>query len=258
MDEYEKFFQQITAAVLGRKLTGLDDYSQWLMRDVQSMEKTTSVLSGKPVLLPPFDFFRKMKGRAVVMAEAYGTLGLRHLEENEVERLSLSNAQEMLGRISITTADTELGVNQNLTECSLYYNTFNCYRSSLLFQCKNCAYCFWPRMSVYSLGCQYLFDSQFCIKCYNSAVLNRCLEMSDCNNCTDSMFCYNCEGLSECMFCFNVKNLRYAVGNVPVAPAEYKALKARFLKEIGDELERTKALGFSIYNFGTERSSKPK
>jgi len=67
------------------------------------------------------------------------------------------------------------------------------------------------------------------------------------------MFCHNCEGLSDCMFCFNVKNKRYAIGNVEVGREKYLEVKKRTLAEIAAKLERKHDLELDIYNIGVKK-----
>lgn len=52
------------------------------------------------------------------------------------------------------------------------------------------------------------------------------------------------------MFCFNVKSKRYAIGNVEVGKEAYLAIKAKILKQVLEELERTASLKYDIYNIG--------
>lgn len=62
--------------------------------------------------------------------------------------------------------------------------------------------------------------------------------------------CHNIEDCQECMFCFNVKSLRYAIGNVEVGKERYLKIKRMVLDEISKKLEKDKNLGISIYNIG--------
>ena len=58
------------------------------------------------------------------------------------------------------------------------------------------------------------------------------------------------------MFCFNVKNLRYAVGNVVVGKEAYLEIKKRVLASIVSELEKTKRLRYDIFNICEGRKGK--
>ncbi len=249
MDEHEKMFQTITSVLLGQKLEGYKDYENWGLRSVAKMDKVKSNISDKIVYLPPFDFYQDIKSRVVEINEAYESVGKRKLSENDLESLSLGNAAKKLKEISITTPDTIFGVNTNISECSIYYDAHTCFKTCGMNQTKGAFYSFWPRKSEYTIGCYYVFSSQFCIKCYNSESLTRCFEVSDSNNCSDLFFSHNCENVRDSMFCFNAKNLKNAIGNVQLPLAKYKEIKAMLLKEIHERLKKDKTLDFDIFNF---------
>jgi hypothetical protein len=254
-DKLENAFQTITSVVLGTKLCGYRNYEKWLTRNVTNNEYGESLMSGKRIYLPPFDFYRDTKHNILTIEEAYGTQGKRQLTNEELEKLTFSNAKTMLKKLATTTPNTQYGENSNLIDCDFYYSSHFSYRCVALVKSKYCFYCFWPRQSIYSIGCFYTFSSQFCIKCYNSENLNRCFEMSDCSNCTDSMFCHNCENLNDCMFCFNVKSKRYAIANVEVGREGYLRIKQIVLGDIAKKLERNKELEFGVFNIGCHRRS---
>lgn len=246
--EFEKTFQAITSIIFGKKLSGYNDYSEWLSRDVLSQEETKSVLSGKSIYLPLFNFYPKLKSKLVTITEAYDVLGKQQISEQNLERLSFSNAAIILRDISTTTMDTEYGTNTNVSESSLYYSSHTCLRGVGLNRSKCAMYCFWPRFSEYALGCYYLFSSQFCIRCFNSENLTRCFEMSDCNNCSDSMFCHNSENLKNCMFCFNTKSKQYAICNVEIGREKYLEIRKLVMDQMIGVLEKEKTLKLSIFN----------
>ena len=247
-DELEKAFQSITLTVLGKKLVGYKDYESWLTENVMPSEYGTSIISGKRIYLPPFDFYRDIKHNILTIEEAYNNHGKNQLSLGELNSLTFSNAKTTLKKLATTTPNTQYGESSHLEDCDFYYSSHFSYKCVALVRSKYCFYCFWPRQSEYSIGCFYTFSSQFCIKCYNSENLNRCFEMSDCSNCTDSMFCHNCENLTNCMFCFNVKAKRYAIANVEVGREKYLEIRSVVLKQIYNELEAKKALRSNIFN----------
>ncbi|MBI5046376.1 hypothetical protein HZC07_01450 [Candidatus Micrarchaeota archaeon] len=251
MDSYEKMFQNITLAVLGKKLTGIYEYENWRTEYVEGMAKVKSTISNEEVIYPAFDFYKAMRTKMLTMDEAYNSIGKKQLTEKQVVELGISNAKDALKEICTTTPDTSMGVSSDLKDCSLYYSSHNCLKSSLMNESKCCAYCFWPRHSEYSLGCYYLFSSKFCIKCYNCENLNRCFELSDCNNCSDSLFCHNCENLNNCMFCFNTKAKKYAIFNVEIGKERYLEIKQKILLEITNRMETNKRLDFSIFSLSS-------
>ena len=253
---FDKTFQMMTALILGRKLSGFIDYEEWLLKHVSGMIKVKSVISDKEVYLPENEFYKEVKERVVTIEEAYEELGKKQITENELEKLSLSNAASTLRNISVTTSDTQYGTNSNLIECPMYYNSHYGFRAPALNQSKHVIYSFWPRQSEYMIGCHYVFSSKFCIKCYNCENITRCFEVSDSNNCSDCYFCHNCDNVSNSMFCFNVKSKRYAIANVEVGRKQYMKIREIVLNEIVGKLERDKMLEIDIYNLQLEPRSK--
>jgi hypothetical protein len=247
IQEFEKNFQMITGIVLGKKLVNHADYEKWLTRYVMTIEQEKSKISEKIVQLPPFQFYRDIRNNVVDIDEAYEILGKKQLSESELNAFSFSNAKTALKNISTTTPDTRYGVNSNILDCPLYYNSHSCYKSPALNKSRGCLYSFWPRYSEYLVGCYYTFSSKYCVKCYNSQDLTRCFEVSDSNNCSDCYFCHNVENLQNCMFCFNVKSKRYAIANVEVGPEAYSRIKKLLLDDILKKLEKDKDLKISVY-----------
>ncbi|MDD5172394.1 MAG: hypothetical protein PHF60_05155 [Candidatus ainarchaeum sp.] len=248
MDEYEKVFQTVTSVVLGRKLAGHADYERWLTRQVSSMGKARSVMSGKPVIFPEFEFFNAITHKMLTLEEAYEVAGKKHLSEEQVRGLSLANAAETLKDISITTPETIMGTCSMIKECAMYYDSTICYKSALMNTTKGSLYTYWPRHSEYVLGCHYAFSCNFCIRCFYSENLTRCFEVSDSANCSDCYFCYNCENLQDSMFCFNTKSKKHAIANVELPREKYKEIKQKVLDSIVKKLEKDKTLDASIFS----------
>lgn len=249
MEEIEKAFGETTSIVLGRKLSKMTDYEEWLLKHVKGkVEKRKSKISGKTVFVPSVEFYGRMGGNIVTLGESL-ELGKRHLGEEEVEKLSLENADKMLEKIKTTTPEIIYSRNIGTEESSCYGPTQHCYKVTFTWFSKLIAYSFWARDSERLFGCSNVAaQSSFCIKCHSSTKLTRCFEVNDSNNCADCYFCHNCENVQDSMFCFNAKNLRNAIGNVQLAPDEYRKIKARMLLQIADELEGKKGLVLDIFN----------
>jgi hypothetical protein len=56
--------------------------------------------------------------------------------------------------------------------------------------------------------------------------------------------------MQDVFFCFNVKNQRCSIGNSPLEPEKYRAVKKSLLEQLSAELERKKDLKLDIYNIG--------
>ncbi|MFA6530602.1 MAG: hypothetical protein WCT31_02640, partial [Candidatus Micrarchaeia archaeon] len=59
-----------------------------------------------------------------------------------------------------------------------------------------------------------------------------------------------CEGMSNAILCFNVKNLRYAVGNVVVGQEQFARVKKMMIEWLVKEIEENKKIEIDIYSIG--------
>ncbi|MFH1285010.1 MAG: hypothetical protein ABIH99_00330 [Candidatus Micrarchaeota archaeon] len=247
MADVENAFETTSELLLGKALKPLKKYEKWLLKRVEGVVDSKSVVSGRKVYTPPLEFFERVRSRIVTFDEAL-ELGKKELEKSELSDLSLASAEKKLKKIAYTTPEAELGRNLSISETALCADSSSTFRSSIAVYSKYAAYCFWPTACEYVFGCSILISSRFCIHCYNSAYLTRCFEVDSSTNCRDSYFCHNCEGLDNCMFCFNVKSKRYAIGNVEVGKERYEEIKRKILSEIMGELEKKGNLKQDIFS----------
>ena len=130
------------------------------------------------------------------------------------------------------------------------FNAINCYSGMGYAECKESAYCFWPRQSSYLFGSAMVFDSSFCIHAYYSKNLTRSFEIDGCTSCSDVYFSHNCENVRNSMFCFNAKNKNNAIGNAELPMEQYRNVKDMLVEQIADELVKNKDLKLDIFNIG--------
>ncbi len=243
----ENAFQKTSRILFGTALTGLEQYKDWLLQNVEPTLETRSVISGAAIYAPSSLFFSRILGNMVTMDESL-ELGRKSISEEQAEELSLSNASETLGELKRISPDVVFDRNTEITRCAAYMASHYCIDSSYVGFSKYLAYCFWPRESEYVFGSVLLFSSGFCINCYYSTNLSRCFELDNCDSCSDCYFCHNCENLRDCMFCFNTKGKRYAIGNVELGKEEYERIKKLLLADISRRLDKTKRIERNIYN----------
>ncbi len=252
LKEIEDAFQAVTKVVLGKPLPSLQSYEKWLYENQRQPQDSKSAISGKTIHNPPLRFYPYVTARAVKEDE-FMELGTRHISKQDVEKLELSNAAQVLENIRYYTPEAIVGQNIAVEECTLYFDSSYCYKVNSLNRVKFCAYSFWPREAEYLFGVDTVFNSKFVLKCYCSTNLTRCFEVANSTNCSDCYFCYNCDALSDCMFCFNTKSKRYAISNVEYPKEEYLHLKKLLLGQIASKLEKDKRLSLSIFNVGCKK-----
>jgi len=74
--------------------------------------------------------------------------------------------------------------------------------------------------------------------------------------CSDCYYSHNIENCQSCMFCFNVKNLRYAVGNAEVGREKFIAAKKILLDWINLHLRQEGKLDIDIYKIAEYKKGK--
>lgn len=250
----EAAFGKTTALLLGTPLRGIDSYRKWLERHIYLVEGKTSVAGGRIIWAVPYGIaVVEIPGQRIVAMDEALEIGKMSINECDAERISLQNAPQILKKLAFFPVEFRSGTNIGTSECATVIDSAFSYRTSDMVYSKYCGYTFYPRSTEHAFGCNQIFDSSFCINCYYSVKLTRCFEMDSCRGCSDCYFCHNCENVHDSMFCFNVKNLKYAIGNVQLAPDEYKRIKNAVLAQIANELEKNKSLKWDIYNVGSKK-----
>ena len=249
MAKIEKEFTLTAKLVLGVELFGIDRYSKWLSKDVLPIGTALSALSGREIHTPGLLFYEMSpKDRLIGVADVEEAGRELKLPADEAATLCTSNARERIGKIAFFCCERMNGSNTNNILVPLQVNASNCYHSSNIPFGKDCAYCTWPRNSEHCYGSARVFESAFAIRCFNSQKLSRCIELDNCRECTGSYFLHNCENVHDSMFCFNVKNLKYAIGNAEVGKEAFEKAKMVLLAEIATNLDKTGDCKRSIYN----------
>jgi len=254
MNKIEQGFADTTALLFGTRLEHLHDYSAWLQQDlVATILSFKSAITGSDVHVPQVDFFKPMKDNLVTANEAL-EFGKKSLTDTQVYSLNLSNASTMLKDIRITCCDWVFGEIIDVKKCVAYGPLQYGYKNAFCWWNKMIAYSCIIRTSEYLFGCSHVTDSSFCIKCYDSIKLNRCFEVSASQSCNACYFCHNCENLDDCMFCFNLRGKKYAIANIEIGKGNYLKVKQIIMKNIADELEKSKKLRFTIFNLSSSIS----
>ncbi|MCX6772695.1 MAG: hypothetical protein NTV88_02900 [Candidatus Micrarchaeota archaeon] len=252
-------FAETAHILLGKRLGPLIDYRNWLYNHVSQLISVPSAINGKAVYAEPlkYNLVEGAQKTFVKLGESF-KIADEKISEEELGKLSIENAAQVLEKIVYFTPEAEVGTNINVSACAAYGYAINALECWWPVKTKNAAYCGWSRESENTYGCSIIFSSKFCIKCFNSVNLNRCFEVSDSNSCTDCYFCHNCENCHDSMFCFNAKNLRYAVCNVEVGKGEYSRIIKLLLDGINAKLEKNKSLEYGIYDISGKAKAKKK
>lgn len=256
MRPMEEAFSSTSRIVLGAQLDGLGRHAPWLTRHIQKGERRQSVASDRDVFVGTYAKYGQVPpSRMVTEGEAL-QLSKPAKKPEEMERITLANAHELISDVAYFHLDYHAFTNKNIIDCMAYAYSSNCFNCFPCVEIKDSAYNFWPRSSEHLFGCGVMFDSQFCINCYQSVKLSRCFEVDSSRDCSDCYFSHNIENCASCIFCFNVKNKKYAIGNVEVGREKFLAAKKILLEWIGSKLEKEGSLALDIYNIAEWKKGK--
>jgi len=250
MARIEQEFSNTSKLILGSALSGgIDRYSTWLSRNVFEVKKAKSAISGSEIYTSRLLFSeRAPKDRLIGADEAPDAGAQLKLTETEASALNLASIRNVIGKVAFFCCERKIGINENNIKVPIQINSSNCYSVSNIPFGKDCAFCTWPRNSEHCYGSARTFMCSFVIRCFNSLKLSRCLECDCCRDCTGAYFCHNCENVHDSMFCFNVKNLRYAIGNAEVGKETFEKAKKLLLMELTSSLGKTHDYKRSIYD----------
>ncbi|VVC04185.1 Uncharacterised protein [Candidatus Bilamarchaeum dharawalense] len=252
--ELEKEFSNTTRILLGESLSGIDDYGSWLGKHIPLPHPAKSAVSDKIVWnFPTLNFMgRKISTKRSISMEEMGMVNQTKFTFDDIKS---SDLKDMMTRI-VTPIAYAIGnyrwrTYTNVDKCGgAGDGMFLYYGDDLYGGIKNVAYSNYTMYSQNMFGCHNTPYSQFCIHTYNSVKVTRAFEVDGCYHSSDILFCHNSEGLTDCMFCFNVKNKRYAIGNIEVGREQYMRVKKILLQTITSQLMKTRALDFDIYSIG--------
>ncbi|MCX8194830.1 MAG: hypothetical protein N3G22_01860 [Candidatus Micrarchaeota archaeon] len=244
----EKAFADTAKLLFGKPYSQIDRYAKWLNQYTARLEDGKSCASGKRIVVPEhLDFHFYPRNRLLTEEEA-GFIGEKlQISHQELERLSIKNAAEIISKIAYFCPNWTLGTVKNAIDAIINFESSNCYKNILNINSKYSAFGYWARDSEYVFGGNEVRNSSFCINCYHSAKLQRCFEVDASRNCSDCYYCHDIENCRDCMFCFNVKNLRYAIGNFEIGREKYLEIKKKVLEELNEELEKSSAIRLSIF-----------
>ncbi len=250
----EEAFTNASSVVLGKKLSGIDNYAEWLSRHTVVTHDSASVLSSTKLQVSGYPVMKELPAARLVTQEEALVLGEKlNAKEALASSPSLSNAVELLSPIAYFPPERRLGTYKNLVACQWGSGSTDCYRTVVASHDKCCGYNAWPRNSEHIFGSGLVFHSEFCFKCFDGVSLKRCFELDSCRDCSDTWLSHNVEGMQNSIFCFNTKSKRYAVGNAEVGKEQFRRVKALVQSYVLSELEKKKDCPLSIFNVGCNK-----
>ncbi|MEW6529187.1 MAG: hypothetical protein AB1391_04820 [Candidatus Micrarchaeota archaeon] len=246
-EETENAWRSTSRIVLGKELQDMDKYSDWLSKNVDFYDIATeqSPITGANVYIAK-KYWKLENLTEVFVGMEKEQLNLLHLDKAVLSKsfLEIAKSAKRIAFISLYCSEKCI----NLDVPIVCINAINSYKTIMSVLSKNVAFSFWPRESTNIFGSSVVFSSAFCINAHYVQDVTRTFEVDMAVNSSDIYFCHNVEGLSDGMFCFNAKSMRNAIGNVEYSKDDYAKLKGNLLRQISEELEKTKKLKWNIYN----------
>lgn len=241
LSQLNKAWRNTCKILLGKEVGDMLEFSDYLKKYTDPIEKRKSFLSGKDVTISSN---RISKNARIIgheeMKEYEARIGSLSLNINDVKDID-SIVRALQERVCYA-GNIVLGNSHNVADSHRCVNTVYAYNCQDVYDGKYVAYTTSIRSPEYSFGCCFGGDIQFCIKVLDPYKQTRCLETYHCNVASDSYYSASLEDCTNCIFSFNQRNKHYLIGNAPLAKEKYAQLKAKLVSEIADELKRKKSL----------------
>ena len=247
----EKAWASTCKVLFGEEAGSLPQYEKWLAELVDPTVVRKSSISGKEVIYSTANYSESAKSinlDEVDFNRKYPPLSINQIKDIDSIASAIGDRAYYSGNVVLGNSKY-VEKSANISDCFYIYNT------TLSSNDKYMAYCTQCRLDSYGFGGNAFSESEFCLKCHELTRVKRCFEtwMTQ-----DSANCYYSHGLkncADCMFSFNLRNKRFAIGNLELPPDKYKGIKAKLLSEMLSGLKRDKRLPSLIEIAG--RCGKP-
>jgi hypothetical protein len=252
----EEAFGKTTRLLLGKELHPSEKYAQWLLERAVKVRKVRGALGGPAYKLEGLPQVAQIPADRLVPLSEQAKSAESRIEIGEGESPGLDEIFSRVSKKALLCFEFEDGANEDCVDVAEKFGGAHNYR---LVDCTNGKY---SGFGTSSINSEYIFggylrilNSQFCINCFDSTGLARCFEVDSSYTCKDSYLCHNCENVENAILCFNVKAMRYAVGNTEVGKEEYERIKKMLCGHMASELEARGKLGFDIFSIPKGKKS---
>ena len=236
--ELNKSWKTTCNVLFGREVGELGLFQDWLSALNPKLAHAPSTITGKDITYFIADYCEGSKRAS--LDEIWKLKKFPALSINEIK-----DVDTLVGAIqdrAYYTGDVVLG-NSNFIERSS-----NCKDSHYVLESGAISDSKYVCSSARIKECEYNFGSDgtgvsnFLIRGFECYKLMRCLEAWKSQTSSD---CYYVNGVldsSNCMFCFNVRNKRYAIGNLELPKDKYLSIKQRLVSEMAEQLSKRHSL----------------
>lgn len=234
-DHLNKAWKSTCRILLGEEMGELREYEGWLKEYLPEVGRRQSHISGKETVLAMDDYCKDANFVSLdEMKEKSVSLNINEIKDIDSILESISENWEycgyrVLGNSKFVESSDLVMDSQYVADSTNIQQSMNIFASTMI------------RMnSQYAFGSAGFGKGEFVIRSVNAFNIKRCFESHFFADCSDLYFCYNNFGCHDMMFSFGQKNKRHTIGNLPLQPENYLALKKKLLGEIADELKKNK------------------
>ena len=253
LDNLDRRWRNVCKVLFKEDIGPLSDYAAWLAKNNEPVAHRKSSLSGKDVAyaigaypdgakwigLDEIDLYRNFK-----------PVGINEMKDIEGLVAALQDRFYYTGNIV-------LGNSGFVQKSSSISDSFYMHETGKFGDSKYLAYSTLGRLCEDCFGCNGIGESQFCIKSYETFREKRCFEFWMGQNSSDCYYSHNLGSCTDCMFSFNMKNRRFAIGNLELPADKYRSIKGGLLSQIASELKRKKSAPSLIEIVGKATIVKP-
>lgn len=234
--EVDRKWKATCRVLLGGEVGDLEQFAPWLSEFKRESAIRKSDESGKEAVfgvLPYFDGSKWLAFDDVHFEKKYGPLSINDCKD--IDSLIEAVAERIYYAGSVV-----LGNSGSVQSSSYVIDSFFVYRSEQVFESKYVAYTTHCISSDSLFGCQ-CTSCTFAIRA-NNYLCNRNFEVHKVDYSSDIYYSHGLSGCAECIFSFNLKNKRHCIGNLPLEPSKYSAIKKKLLEEFRADLAKNKRL----------------
>ena len=246
----EEAFQSTTQLVIGKRRKAIKDYAVWLSLRALKVKKVKGAFGSPTYKIDEFPITGQIPADRLVTLEEGIDYSLKNtIRLKQGEEPSLEELLSRVAKVAYFSVEFVDGQNEDCVDTPSIFTGSNVYKVWDVTKGKNSAYSTGVVESEHIFGGYFrILKCQFCINCYDSTSIKGCFEVDQSYSTRDSYLCHNVENCENCILCFNVKSMRYAVGNTEVGKEEFMRIKKMLLERINSELDRGRNVPFSVFS----------
>ena len=248
-------WDSVCVSLLGAHTGPLDGFVPYLLRDVSPVRFAPDTLSGQPVAISDehpagtrFLSADEAQKQALTVSSSPAHFPNQAHPKNSAP-FSINDLKDIdslvraLGESLAYAGSISLGNCAQVLDSNRVFDSQNIFRSQEVFYSKDIAYCSIVKYSEGVFGSESVGGhSRFVIKGFETYDSCRVMESVIAYRSSDLLYTANCDQCQDCLFSFNQRGARRLIGNRPLPPDEFKALKAKLISEMRDELAARHAL----------------